>query len=60
MRFDGQFGSENPDEELQAGDFSTQNLQGMLEFSLDDAIEYLGLDEVAEVTPKSVRLSKKP
>lgn len=37
-----------------------KGMQGMLEFSLDDAIEYLGLDEVAEVTPVSVRLSKKP
>lgn len=37
-----------------------KGMQGLLEFSLDDAIEYLGLDEVAEVTPLSVRLSKRP
>eukprot|EP00178_Gracilaria_changii_P021013 TRINITY_DN621_c2_g1_i1.p1 TRINITY_DN621_c2_g1~~TRINITY_DN621_c2_g1_i1.p1 ORF type:complete len:793 (-),score=177.96 TRINITY_DN621_c2_g1_i1:692-3070(-) len=34
-------------------------MQGLLEFSLDDAIEYIGHDEVVEVTPKSVRLSKR-
>ena len=37
-----------------------KGMQGLLEFSLDDAIEYIGLDEVAEVTPLNVRLSKKP
>lgn len=36
------------------------NMQGILEFSLDDCIEYIGHDEVAEVTPRSVRLAKKP
>lgn len=35
-----------------------KGMQGILELSLDDAIEYLGQDEVAEVTPKSVRLAK--
>lgn len=35
-------------------------MQGLLELSLDDAIEYIGHDEVAEVTPLNVRLSKKP
>lgn len=34
-------------------------MQGLLEFSLDDAIEYIGHDEVVEVTPVSVRLAKK-
>lgn len=34
-------------------------MQGLLDFSLDDCIEYIGLDEVVEVTPKSVRLAKK-
>ncbi|KAI0564046.1 GTP-binding protein of TypA family [Gracilaria domingensis] len=34
-------------------------MQGLLEFSLDDAIEYIGHDEVVEVTPESVRLSKR-
>ncbi len=36
-----------------------KGMQGIIEFSLDDAIEYLGQDEVAEVTPLSVRLSKR-
>lgn len=35
-------------------------MQGLLEFSLDDSIEYIGHDEVAEVTPLNVRLSKRP
>lgn len=35
-------------------------MQGLLEFSLDDCIEYIGHDEVAEVTPLSVRLAKRP
>lgn len=35
-------------------------MQGLLEFSLDDCIEYVGQDEVVEVTPRSVRLAKKP
>lgn len=35
-------------------------MQGVLEFSLDDSIEYIGHDEVAEVTPLSVRLAKRP
>lgn len=35
-------------------------MTGLLELSLDDAIEYIGQDEVAEVTPQSVRLSKRP
>lgn len=34
-------------------------MQGLIEFSLDDCIEYIGHDEVVEVTPQSVRLSKK-
>lgn len=34
-------------------------MQGLMEFSLDDCIEYVGQDEVVEVTPKSVRLSKR-
>ena len=34
-------------------------MQGLLDFSLDDAIEYIGHDDVVEVTPKSVRLSKR-
>lgn len=34
-------------------------MQGLLEFSLDDAIEYIGHDEVVEVTPANVRLAKK-
>lgn len=34
-------------------------MQGLLEFSLDDCIEYIGNGEVAEVTPVSVRLMKK-
>ncbi|CAN8070606.1 unnamed protein product [Agarophyton chilense] len=34
-------------------------MQGLLDFSLDDAIEYIGHDEVVEVTPESVRLSKR-
>lgn len=38
----------------------TKGLQGLVEFSLDDAIEYIGHDEVAEVTPLNVRLSKRP
>lgn len=35
-------------------------MQGLLEFSLDDCIEYIGHDEVAEVTPLNVRLAKRP
>eukprot|EP00177_Eucheuma_denticulatum_P001409 GFKZ01002549.1.p1 GENE.GFKZ01002549.1~~GFKZ01002549.1.p1 ORF type:complete len:725 (+),score=110.66 GFKZ01002549.1:164-2176(+) len=35
-------------------------MQGLLEFSLDDSIEYIGHDEVAEVTPLNVRLAKRP
>lgn len=34
-------------------------IQGLMEFSLDDCIEYIGHGEVAEVTPKSVRLAKR-
>lgn len=34
-------------------------MQGLLDFSLDDSIEYIGHGEVAEVTPVSVRLAKK-
>lgn len=34
-------------------------MQGLMEFSLDDCIEYIGHDEVAEVTPVSVRLAKR-
>lgn len=34
-------------------------MQGLLQLSLDDAIEYIGHDEVAEVTPASVRLAKR-
>jgi GTP-binding protein len=30
-----------------------------IEMSLDDAIEYIGDDELVEVTPKSIRLRKK-
>lgn len=37
-----------------------KGMQGIVEMSLDDAIEYLGHDEVAEVTPASIRLAKKP
>lgn len=33
-------------------------IQGMMELSLDDAIEYIGQDEVAEITPENVRLAK--
>lgn len=35
-------------------------MQGLIDFSLDDCIEYVGLDEVVEVTPENVRLSKRP
>lgn len=34
-------------------------MQGLVEFSLDDSIEYIGHGEVVEVTPESVRLAKK-
>lgn len=34
-------------------------MQGLLQMSLDDCIEYIGHDEVAEVTPLSVRLAKR-
>lgn len=34
-------------------------IQGLMQFSLDDCIEYIGHDEVAEVTPSSVRLAKR-
>lgn len=34
-------------------------MQGLLKLSLDDAIEYIGHGEVAEVTPLNVRLAKK-
>lgn len=35
-------------------------MQGLLDFSLDDCIEYIGHNEVAEVTPLNVRLAKRP
>eukprot|EP00184_Porphyridium_aerugineum_P005496 CAMPEP_0184693826 /NCGR_PEP_ID=MMETSP0313-20130426/1971_1 /TAXON_ID=2792 /ORGANISM="Porphyridium aerugineum, Strain SAG 1380-2" /LENGTH=644 /DNA_ID=CAMNT_0027151999 /DNA_START=160 /DNA_END=2094 /DNA_ORIENTATION=+ len=34
-------------------------VQGILNLSLDDAIEYISSEEVVEVTPKSIRISKK-
>jgi GTP-binding protein len=34
-------------------------VQGLIDLSLDECIEYIGPDEVAEVTPASVRLAKK-
>lgn len=37
----------------------TVGLQGLVQLSLDECIEYIGPDEVAEVTPKNVRLAKK-
>lgn len=33
-------------------------VQGLIEMSLDESIEYIGPDEVAEVTPLSIRLAK--
>jgi GTP-binding protein len=33
-------------------------VQGLIEMSLDECIEYIGTDEVAEVTPVSVRMAK--
>eukprot|EP00180_Rhodochaete_pulchella_P001670 Plantae.Rhodophyta-Rhodochaete_pulchella.ctg2515.p1 GENE.Plantae.Rhodophyta-Rhodochaete_pulchella.ctg2515~~Plantae.Rhodophyta-Rhodochaete_pulchella.ctg2515.p1 ORF type:complete len:617 (+),score=137.34 Plantae.Rhodophyta-Rhodochaete_pulchella.ctg2515:183-1853(+) len=38
----------------------TTGIQGLVELSLDDAIEYIGNDELVEVTPQNIRLTKKP
>lgn len=35
-----------------------KGINGVLDFSLDDSIEYLGQDEIVEVTPLSVRMHK--
>jgi GTP-binding protein len=35
------------------------HLEAPLQMSLDDAIEYIGEDELVEVTPKSIRLRKR-
>ena len=35
------------------------HLDAPLQMSLDDAIEYIGEDELVEVTPKNVRLRKR-
>jgi len=42
-----------------AGNDKSAGVQGLLELSLDDAIEYISNDEVVEVTPKSIRIMKK-
>lgn len=35
-------------------------LDGTLDYSLDDCIEYIQEDELVEITPKSVRMLKNP
>lgn len=37
-----------------------KGLQGLVDLSLDDAVEYIGDDELVEVTPESIRLTKRP
>jgi GTP-binding protein len=42
-----------------SGSEEAQRLEAPRVLSLDDAIEYIGDDELVEVTPKSFRLRKK-